>query len=140
MVQFTVAQPRPYSRINAICGNGGTFVDYPPRIHLDGHPGEWETDMKPYRDKYGHPLWKKQGEAAKKSGGHGGMDFLMSWRLVQCLREGLPLDMTVYDAAAWSSIFPLSIESVAKCGAPKAIPDFTRGEWKNQKPLGLVGA
>ena len=140
MVQFSVVTPRPYSRINLISGTNGTFCDYPPRIHLDGHAEGWETDMKPYYDKYGHPLWKKLGELARKSGGHGGMDYLMNWRLIECLRNGLPLDMTVYDAAAWSSIFPLSIESVAHGSAPVVVPDFTRGGWKTQPPIRIGGA
>jgi hypothetical protein len=96
--------------------------------------------MAPYHAKYGHPLWKKLSELALKSGGHGGMDFVMNWRLIQCLREGLPLDMTVYDAAAWSSVFPLSIASVAQGSAPVPVPDFTRGDWQRQSPLGIVGA
>ena len=95
--------------------------------------------MTPYHDKYGHPLWKKLSELAQKSGGHGGMDYVMNWRLIQCLREGLPLDMTVYDAAAWSSVFPLSIASVAKGSAPVAVPDFTRGDWQSQSPLEISG-
>ncbi len=139
MVQFSVVTPRPYSRINLISGTSGTFCDYPPRIHLDGHAEGWETDMKPYHDRYGHPLWKKLGELARKSGGHGGMDYLMNWRLIECLQSGLPLDMTVYDAAAWSSIFPLSIASVAHGSAPVVVPDFTRGGWKTQPPIRIGG-
>jgi predicted dehydrogenase len=139
LVQFSLVQSRPYSRINLISGTAGTFCDYPPRIHLDGKPEGWETDLKPYHEKYGHPLWRKFGEQAQKSGGHGGMDYLMNWRLIQCLREGLPLDMTVYDGVAWSSVFPLSIQSVAAGSTPVAFPDFTRGQWQSQKPSGMVG-
>jgi hypothetical protein len=73
-----------------------------------------------------------------KAGGHGGMDFVMLWRIVQCLREGLPLDQDVYDAATWSVVAPLSEQSVAKGGAPVAFPDFTRGRWKARPPLGIV--
>ncbi len=138
MIQFSLAMPRPYSRINAISGTRGTFCDYPPRVHVDGQAEGWETDLQPYREKYGHPLWKQLGERAEKSGGHGGMDYLMNWRLIYCLRHGLPLDMTVYDAAAWSSVVPLSIESVSKGSAPVVVPDFTRGEWRDQKPIGIV--
>ncbi|MHB8862624.1 MAG: Gfo/Idh/MocA family protein [Pirellulaceae bacterium] len=135
MVQFSLVMSRPYSRINLISGSRGTFCDYPPRIHLDDHtPADsWETDLAPYHDKYGHPLWKKLSAEAQKSGGHGGMDFVMNWRLIQCLHEGLPLDMTVYDAAAWSSIFPLSIASVESGSAPQVVPDFTRGQWMNPR-------
>jgi hypothetical protein len=62
----------------------------------------------------------------------------MRWRIVQCLREGLPLDQDVYDAAAWSAIGPISEKSVAQRGAPVEIPDFTRGQWKTMAPLGIV--
>jgi hypothetical protein len=139
MVQFSMVQSRPYSRINMISGTRGTFCDYPPRLHLDGGPDDWVTDLQPYHETYGHPLWRKLKSQAEKSGGHGGMDYLMNWRLIQCLREGLPLDLTVYDAAAWSSIFPLSIASVSKGSAPIAVPDFTRSSWQHQSPTALAG-
>lgn len=73
------------------------------------------------------------GEKAKKVGGHGGMDFIMDYRLIYCLRNGLPLDMNVYDAAAWSCIAPLSEISVANNSAPVRVPDFTRGAWNKEK-------
>jgi predicted dehydrogenase len=138
-VQHSVTSPRPYSRINLISGTGGILCDYPPRVFLDGQqPEEWDNNIQKYHEKYGHPLWKKVRELAVKSGGHGGMDFVLNWRLTQCLLEGQALDMTVYDAAAWSSVFPLSVASVAKGSAPVQCPDFTRGEWKRQPPLGIV--
>jgi predicted dehydrogenase len=138
MVQFSLVQSRPYSRINLIAGTTGTFCDYPPRLHLDGQLDVWTTDLQPYQEKYGHPLWKKLNAQAQKSGGHGGMDYVMNWRLIQCLREGSPLDLTVYDAASWSSIVPLSIASVAQKSNPVAVPDFTRGAWKNQAASALT--
>lgn len=138
LVQLSMVLSRPYSRINLLAGTKGTFCDYPPRLHLDGVPDDWITELQPYHEMHGHPLWKKLKTQAAQSG-HGGMDYLMNWRLIQCLREGLPLDLTVYDAAAWSSIFPLSIASVAKGSAPVTVPDFTRGAWRQQKPSGLAG-
>jgi len=63
-------------------------------------------------------------------GGHGGMDFIMDYRLIYCLRNGLPLDMDVYDAAEWSCITPLSEFSVAHGSVPVKVPDFTRGSWQ----------
>jgi len=138
VVQFSLVQSRPYSRINLIAGTAGTFCDYPPRLHLDGQPEGWTTELQPCHEKYGHPLWKKLNAQAQQSGGHGGMDYVMNWRLIRCLREGSPLDLTVYDAAAWSSIVPLSIASVSKGSAPVAVPDFTRGAWKHQPPSALA--
>jgi hypothetical protein len=140
LVQFSVTAPRPYSRINMIGGTQGTFCDYPPRLFLKGKGDAWETDMAPYIEKYSHPLWRKLKEAAVRSGGHGGMDYVMNRRLMECLRAGTQLDMTAYDAAAWSAVGPLSVASVAQGGAPVDFPDFTRGEWQNRKPLGSAEA
>jgi len=140
MLQYSMVVPRPYSRINLISGTRGTFADYPPRMHLEGQADDWVTDLQPFHDRYGHPLWKQLHARARKSGGHGGMDYVMNWRLIQCLLEGWPLDLTVYDAAAWSSIVPLSIESVSRSSAPISIPDFTRGGWSDQPPGALATA
>jgi len=132
MLQHDVSNPRPYDRINQISGVKGIFRDYPERIYFDGQPGEeaW-TGIAPYKEKYGHKLWKEEGEAAKGRG-HGGMDFIMFYRLVQCMREGLAPDMDVYDAASWSAPAALSEKSVAQGSAPVKFPDFTRGKWKQR--------
>ncbi|MBR2839207.1 MAG: Gfo/Idh/MocA family oxidoreductase [Kiritimatiellae bacterium] len=145
--------PHPYSRINTIQGTHGIFMDYPLRIDVEDVPGsgphdsgsdnDWRErfDRKrtaEYREKYRHPLWKQMGDLAKKAGGHGGMDFLMDLRWVYCLRNGLPLDMDVYDLASWSCLCELTEKSQAMRGAPVDIPDFTRGAWKTMKPLGIV--
>ncbi len=74
---------------------------------------------------------------AKKVGGHGGMDFIMDWRLIDCLRNGLPLDQNVYDGALWSSIAPLSEWSVANRSQSIDVPDFTCGSWKTNVPHGI---
>jgi hypothetical protein len=66
------------------------------------------------------------------------MDFIMDWRLIDCLRNGLPLDQDVYDAASWSCLFPLSQRSVAKRSKTVDIPDFTRGAWQTNIPVDLT--
>jgi predicted dehydrogenase len=131
MLQHNVSTPRPYDRINLIQGTKGIFRDYPPRVFIDGQEGghKWAT-MDGYKEKFEHPLWKKEGETARKLGGHGGMDYLMCYRLIECMREGLVPDMDVYDAAAWSAAGPLSEMSVAKGSMPVKFPDFTRGLWR----------
>lgn len=144
MVQWDETTPRPYSRHNLIMGDRGTFADYPPRLALEGVTPvthEWtEGDaLEKIMQKYEHPLWKKMGQMAAKNGGHGGMDWLMAWRMVYCLRNGEPLDQDVYDAAAWSVVGPLSEQSVANRSKSLDVPDFTRGRWKTIKPLGIVG-
>jgi hypothetical protein len=133
LLEHDVSSPRPYSRINSVQGTKGIFEDYPARIYLDGQDGgERYTNLDPHKTQYEHPLWRTLGEQAR-SGGHGGMDFVMAWRLVQCMREGLAPDMDVYDAAAWSAPGPLSELSVRRGSAPVSVPDFTRGEWTRSR-------
>jgi hypothetical protein len=148
MVQHDTVSPRPYSRINALYGTEAVFFDYPARLSVDEpqkfgldakNSENWlsEKDLQTMRDKFTHPLWKKLAERAK-GGGHAGMDFVMSWRLLDCLRRGVTPDSVVYDAAAWSSIVETSVQSVARGSAPVNIPDFTRGLWKGIPPLGVA--
>jgi hypothetical protein len=131
-LKHDTVNPRPYDRINMIAGTKGVFADYPPRIYFDGQPGgeDW-TGIDTYKD-HQHPLWKREGEIAKKLGGHGGMDYIMLYRLLQSMRDGQAPDMDVYDAAAWSVPAPLSRESVAGGSAPVKFPDFTRGHWHDR--------
>lgn len=132
-VQHDTSTPRPYDRINLIQGTKGLFRDYPARILVEGQEEKHRfTNLDKYKEKYTHWLWKKLGAAASGAG-HGGMDYIMAWRLVQCFREGLVYDMDVYDGAAVSAPFPLSAESVAKGSMPVKIPDFTRGEWMKKR-------
>jgi hypothetical protein len=131
-VKHDVSNPHPYDRINVIAGTKGVFADYPPRIYIDGQPGDEAWGSIDSFKEHQHPLWKQEGEIAKKLGGHGGMDYIMLYRLVQCMREGLAPDMDVYDAAAWSAPGPLSRMSLANGSAPAKFPDFTRGLWRQR--------
>lgn len=141
MIQWDEQLPRPYSRLNLIQGTKGVWGGFPNRLTVEGTTSteEWteEAKLDAFFEKYDHPLWKTMEERAKGSG-HGGMDFVMNWRTIYCLRNGLPLDQDVYDAAAWACITPLSVESVAHRSKSVDVPDFTRGAWKTTKPLGIV--
>jgi predicted dehydrogenase len=142
VLQHDTVSPRPYSRVNLVSGTRGTFRGYPDRLFLDGQEphDEWQhleedpekREAGGVEERFEDPLWRRLREAAKGSG-HGGMDYVMSWRLVQCLKEGLPPDMDVYDAAAWSAPAPLSELSVARGSAPVPFPDFTRGGWREAR-------
>jgi len=137
MIQHDVTSPRPYSRIHLVSGTKGTALKYPEPGRISTSHEGWlsEEEFKSLEEKYAPPIVKIVGELAKQIGGHGGMDFLMDWRLVDCLRNGLPLDIDVYDAAAWSSIAPLSEKSVANRSSAVDIPDFTAGSWKTNEPV-----
>jgi hypothetical protein len=130
LLQHDVVNPRPYSRLNMIQGTKGLFADYPARIFIDGQKDEEWQKVDAFKEKYEHSLWKDNGEMARKTGGHGGMDYIMNFRLMDCIKRGLPPDIDVYDAAAWSAPTPLSEASVAGNGAPQKFPDFTRDHWK----------
>ena len=139
MLQHDVTTNRPYSRIHLISGTQATALKYPLPGQISNNHEGWlsEEEVKKLEEKYNPPIVKKIGELARQVGGHGGMDFLMNWRTVDCLRNGLPLDQDVYDAAAWSSIFPLSEESLKNRSGSIDIPDFTRGSWKRNMPIDI---
>lgn len=142
--------PRPYSRINNISAQRGVFNDFaldsiadlpyeglPGKIHIQGRSPEhmWEM-LDSYAEEFEHPLWKKIGEQAKGYG-HSGADYIILYRLVECLRKGKPLDIDVYDAATWSVISDLTERSATRRSARVKVPDFTRGRWKTNKPITL---
>lgn len=140
MIQHDVTSPRPYSRLHLVSGTKAIAQKYPLPARIATNHLNWVTpeEMKALEAKYQPPIVKKIGEMAKKVGGHGGMDFMMDWRLIDCLRNGLPLDMDVYDAASWSAVKPLSEISVAKRSNSIDIPDFTGGSWKSNKPVDIT--
>ncbi len=140
VLQHDVISPRPYDRINLVSGTKGTFRSYPARIFLDGQEDHenW-THLDPEKrepgsleERFEGSLWTKLREAAM-GGGHGGMDYIMCWRLIECMRDGIAPDMDVYDAASWSAPAPLSEESVANRSASVSFPDFTRGGWSQKR-------
>jgi hypothetical protein len=139
MLQHDVTSPRPYSRIHLISGTKGVASKYPaPEKIAFGHEWLKPDELQKLYDQYTPPIVKRVGEIARKVGGHGGMDFMMDWRLIDCLRNGLPLDQDVYDGALWSAIGPLSETSVAKRSRTVDIPDFTRGNWQTNTPVNLT--
>ncbi len=136
MLQHDVSSPRPYSRIFLVSGSDGTARKWPApaRISTSHHGWLSQDEMKEIEEQYTPEITKRVGEMARQVGGHGGMDTIMDWRLIDCLRNGIPLDMDVYDAALWSAIGPLSIWSAANRSNSVDVPDFTAGNWKTNEP------
>ena len=150
LIQHNVMTPRPYSRMYQVVGADGYASKYPIEEYcmrptqiasndvpnhekLNAHGSVPADVKKALMDKYKHPIHKELEETAKKVGGHGGMDYIMDYRLVYCLRNGLPLDMDVYDLAEWCCMADLTKLSIENSSAPVAIPDFTRGAWNKVK-------
>lgn len=150
-LQHDVMNPQPYNRLYQLTGTRGFANKYPvegyaldskqlaasgvqPQVgNLSTHSFMPEAEKQALEAKYEHPILKKFGKLAKEVGGHGGMDFIMTARLVYCLQNGLPLDMDVYDLAEWCSIAELGALSMDNDCAPVAFPDFTRGLWNKFK-------
>lgn len=130
MLQYDVVTPRPYSRLHTVCGTSAFAQKYPaPCITLDpegSSPLEGKA-LEEFIERYRHPFAATIGAEAKQKGIANEMNYMMDYRLIYCLRNGLPLDMDVYDAAEWSCITELSEQSVLQGSIPVAIPDFTRG-------------
>lgn len=146
MVQWDETSPRPYSRLNLIQGTKGALAGFPTRVALEGgvegitkdhHRWVEGEQLEKVFQKYDHPLYKRLNEQSKQSG-HGGMDGIMMYRIVECLQKGLPLDQNVYEGAFWSAVTELSGKSIEQGGTPQQFPDFTRGNWKNTEPLGII--
>lgn len=150
-IQHNVVTPRPYNRLYQVEGTEGFANKYPNEGFAIRTEGRQSEDSKAFDDlsgaasdgeaylsndvrnalmeQYKHPIARDIEEKAKQVGGHGGMDFIMDYRLIYCLRNGLPLDQDVYDAAEWSCLGELSRVSIENGNMPVVMPDFTRGEW-----------
>ena len=150
LIQHNVYTPRPYDRLYQLTGTEGFANKYPiegftlkeENVPSDVIPDHEKLDEHGFvsnevRDSlmiaYKHPIAKDIEEKAKSVGGHGGMDFIMDYRLIYCLQNGLPLDQDVYDAAEWSCLGELTAASIENNGMPVKFPDFTRGDWNKVK-------
>ncbi|MDY6276859.1 MAG: Gfo/Idh/MocA family oxidoreductase [Bacteroidales bacterium] len=146
LIEHDVLTPRPYSRMYQLVGTDGYAAKYPVnqfclRENLSAEANSIGKEKvlvgdaaKELQAQYNAAILTPELEAlAKKVGGHGGMDFIMDYRLVYCLLNGLPLDMDVYDLAEWCCVSELSRISIENGCVPVEVPDFTRGEWDKVK-------
>ena len=143
-IQHNVVTPRPYNRMYQVEGTEGFANKYPNEgfsiiENMDGEAYVSSEMRDALMAEYQHPITREGSlvETARRVGGHGGMDFIMDYRLIYCLRNGLPLDQDVYDAAEWSCLGELTRVSIENGNIPVAMPDFTRGEWDKLDGLKL---
>ncbi|MBP5302237.1 MAG: Gfo/Idh/MocA family oxidoreductase [Bacteroidales bacterium] len=146
LIEHDVMNPRPYSRMYQVVGTDGYAGKYPVQqlcfrkealageevdyANLKGETTLSGDKVNEFMEQHRSPILTPELEAlAKEVGGHGGMDFIMDYRLIYCLRNGLPLDIDVYDLAEWCCVSELSAISMNHGGMPVEVPDFTRGAW-----------
>jgi predicted dehydrogenase len=152
LVEHSVVTPQPYSRMYQLQGTKGYANKYPNEglaiggnavqggnyDDLDAEEYLSEADRDAIMELYKYPFVSEIEDLARKVGGHGGMDFIMDYRLIYCLHHGLPLDQDVYDAAEWSSLVELTEVSINHGSMPVVMPDFTRGEWNKLQSVTLA--
>ncbi|WP_116125363.1 Gfo/Idh/MocA family protein [Lewinella sp. IMCC34183] len=140
LVTHNVNTPRPYSLDFRVQGAAGVadFDYHTQRIHVEGQTdGHGWEEMKPWLEKYDHPLWKEYGDYASEAG-HGGIDFFVLNAFVESAKQDVAPPMDAYDAAAWSAVTPLSEMSIDNNGQPQEFPDFTRGRWISRQPYNWI--
>ena len=106
--------------------------------HQQTNEWKWQ-ELDPYLKKYNHPLWQKHGERASAYG-HGGTDWMTMRGFIEAVRHQTQTPLTVYDAASWSVVAPLSEKSVANDSERVEFPDFTRGKWKSTPKFEMNGS
>lgn len=135
LLEHDTSLPRPYSLGFRVQGTEGIWMDVNQGIYIEGQskkPHQWDA-QKEWFDKYDHPLWAKFAKDAQGAG-HGGMDYFVVNSFVESIKHKTAPPMDVYDAAAWSSIAPLSELSIEQGNKTVEIPDFTAGKWMSRKP------
>lgn len=133
---------RPYNLGFRVQGTNGIWQDIGSGGFNQGflyfedemnHSHKW-TGSEDYLKKYDHPLWKKYQEKAEGAG-HGGMDFFLINDFIECIKANKEFPFDVYDLATWYAVTPLSEKSIEGNGASQEMPDFSRGKYKNRKPV-----
>lgn len=145
VLTLDTSSPRPYNLGFRVQGTNGLWQDHHAgelnrgMIYLEevSKPHQWEEPEK-FLQEHDHPLWKKFESSATNSG-HGGMDFFVDNAFIECIKRKKEFPLDVYDLASWYAITPLSEKSISEGGSLQNIPDFTRGKWKERKPVFGIG-
>ena len=126
VLQHNIHAARPYSRMYQFNGDKGHAAKYPvPTISLSSDSYLTEEQIKSMMKDY-EPSYMAEVRAIMPEGAEDRryMDYAMDYRLIYCLRNGLPLDMSVYDAAIWSCVSELSHISIENGSQPVLFPEF----------------
>ncbi|MCH8102647.1 MAG: Gfo/Idh/MocA family oxidoreductase [Chloroflexi bacterium] len=136
------ASPRPHNMTHyGLQGNAGAFISArydgeDPLVWIEGmSPGsnlpessrqpEWQS-LWALAAEYEHPRWAAHGDKAIAAG-HGGGDFFVLEDFINAVLGEQAPAIDVYDAVTWSSITPLSAQSVSEGGTAVEVPDFRAG-------------
>ena len=127
LLQFDERTPRPYSRMQTLCAAKAYVQKYPlPTLQFDGEPLLTGIEAEQRVESYHDALTRQLIEEGRRLNVPNLMNYIMDRRLVTAVLQGKPFDISVYDAALWSSVTELSALSVQQGSKPVAIPDFTQ--------------
>lgn len=127
-LQYDTVTPRPYSRMQTVCGSRGYISKYPlPMLSIESNGVTREyrgRELDQLLEDYRHP-WQLRYEAdAAAAGVTNLMNYIMDRRLIDCLREGAQPDITVREAVLWSLVSPLTHRSVLGGSVPVKFPQL----------------
>lgn len=122
LLQFDETTPRPYSRLQITCGTKGFVQKYPlPCVQL-GEQILTGQEAEEFVERHIAPEFQKLVADGKRLGVPNLMNYIMDRRLIDALRQGLPLDISTQESVLWSSIVELTARSANQGGAPVCIP------------------
>ncbi len=137
MIQHDVSSPRPRPQtLDLVSGTGGIFMYHNQSPAIATNHNGWlaQEEFQSLIEKYTPRMMKRFDELEGQMSDERRNDVRpMDWRLIDCLRNGLPLEMSVYDGVLYSAISSLSGWSVANEGNSVKVPDFTSGAWETNK-------
>ena len=146
VLSLDTSLPRSYDRAFTVRGTKGYYSMTTNSVYFDGMEEDWSPvdaikksldNATEYEAEFLPSVWSNMTEEDIKRG-HGGMDGIMMSRFINAVREGKPMDIDVYDGAAWMCITCLSEKSIIEGGALQEIPDFTNGKWLLRKSEDVI--
>lgn len=127
LLQLDMTTPRPYSRLQTVCGTKGYISKYPVEIlqaDTIGTAPLTGSALTDYLSCHSHPLLDLYEEEGKRKGVENMMNYIMDRRMTELYMRGCPPDITVEDAALWSAIAPLTALSASQGGISVRVADY----------------
>ncbi len=122
-LQHNVLTPRPYSRMFRIVGSKGMVEVSDAGMNIWPEALREKVAQLQATVKSSSCQWPQ--DVPSQFQGHDSMSWVMDWRLIQCLRHGEPLDISIRDMALWCSVGPLSRQSIEQGSVPVRFPAFS---------------
>ncbi|MBR5466149.1 MAG: Gfo/Idh/MocA family oxidoreductase [Bacteroidaceae bacterium] len=139
LLHYDISTPRPYSRMQTVCGTLGFLQKYPvPIVQIQFKDKEIclsGDEAVEYVENFIPLVYKNIIAEGKKAGAKNLMNYMMDYRLLSSIEEMrdrrqdgngdfFQMDMDVYDAVLWSSVIELTEKSALNASLPVKFPRF----------------